>query len=113
MRLDVTVYVLGSLGPRPKPTPARIASSIMRGVILEAIRAEVGLGLGPRLCVVVHSVLKTAILDLGPVKYCRQICPRCAICACDINKTSKYLLVHVDIWVIQGIIILEARTLSQ
>ena len=36
------------LGPRPKPTPARIASSITR-VILDAIRAGVGLGLGPRL----------------------------------------------------------------
>ena len=37
-----------SLGPRPKPTPARIASSITR-VILDAIHAGVGLGLGPRL----------------------------------------------------------------
>ena len=37
-----------SLGPRPKPTPAWIASSITR-VILDAIRAGVGLGLGPRL----------------------------------------------------------------
>ena len=41
-------YILTSLGPRPKPTPARIASSITR-VILEVIRAGVGLGLGPRL----------------------------------------------------------------
>ena len=37
-----------SLGPRPKPTPVRIASSITR-VILEAICAGVGLGLGLRL----------------------------------------------------------------
>ena len=40
--------LLPGLGPRPNPTPARIASSIMRGV-LEAIRAGVSLGLGPRL----------------------------------------------------------------
>ena len=33
-----------SLGPRPKPTPAWSTG------ILEAIRTGVGLGLGPRLC---------------------------------------------------------------
>ena len=44
----VCIMVYVSLGPRPKPTPARIASSITRGV-LDAIRAGVGLGLGPRL----------------------------------------------------------------
>ena len=41
-----------SLGPRPKPTPVWIASSIMCGegrVILEAICTGVGLGLVPRL----------------------------------------------------------------
>ena len=36
------------LSPRPKPTPAWIASSITC-VILEAIHAGVGFGLGPRL----------------------------------------------------------------
>ena len=34
-----------SLGPRPKPTPAWVASSRD----MEAIRTGVGLGLGPRL----------------------------------------------------------------
>ena len=45
--LTYMVRVSVSLGPRPKPTPARIASSTR--MILEAIRGGVGLGLGPRL----------------------------------------------------------------
>ena len=36
------------LGPRPKPTPVRIASCIMHGVL----EAGIGLGLGPRLACV-------------------------------------------------------------
>ena len=43
-----------SLGPRPKPTPAQIASSITR-VILEAIRAGVGLGLWPKQLMHMHT----------------------------------------------------------
>ena len=41
--------VEASRGPRPKPTPAWITSSIMR-VILEAIHAGVGLGWGQDYC---------------------------------------------------------------
>ena len=55
MKVLLALRVRCSLGPRPKPTPARIASSITHGdtildaCILDAIRAGVGLGLGPRL----------------------------------------------------------------
>ena len=65
---------LPSLGPRPKPTPARIASSIT-GVILEAIRAGVGLGLGPRLpllpfcCCPSPTILLLAKASLKPLGF--------------------------------------------
>ena len=58
-----------SLGPRPKPTPARIASSITRGeddtsrrVILDVIRAGVGLDLGPRLPPALPSIYTSIVM---------------------------------------------------